>query len=262
MLVSPCRRLGWTLATSLVLIAAAAAEDPAAARIARLFAPFRTDTASLSPDGKHLAFSEHENGTLSLKLVALETNKVRRVAVSEDYVEPMSGFREKLPSRLTFLRWKSPTRLIFSVDDNVIWAINADGSEPRLLISARDVRTDWQQKRERNPLLNRAGQGRSPFSRRPNTPDMSADTDNAASLLGSRGNDEDIADAAAGLPSADTADAFAGFSLAWKTDRHPVVADLLDDDPDNILVEARSNTGLLDDAATLNGAGPACERRR
>ena len=61
MLVSLCRRLAWFLAAALVGHPLLAAEDAAAARIARLFAPFRTDAAALSPDGKHLAYSGHEN---------------------------------------------------------------------------------------------------------------------------------------------------------------------------------------------------------
>ncbi|MBI4621629.1 MAG: S9 family peptidase [Verrucomicrobia bacterium] len=257
MLVSLCRKPGWILAAGLVVLPLAAAEDATAARIARLFAPFRTDAASLSPDGKHLAYSLHENGTLALMLVALGPNKARQVAVSADYVEPMSGNKEKLPSRLTYLRWKSATRLVFSVDDNIIWAINADGTEPRRLIAARDVRTDWQEKRERNPGLTREGRGGGgggQFSRRPNTPDMAADTTPPTDPLGGSLSEEDAAAGVAGLPSADTADVFGAFALAWNTDRHPVVAELLEDDPDNILVEARSNTGLLDDAVTLNGA--------
>lgn len=255
---SALRRLGWILAGLALISSAPAGEDVSAAHLARLFAPFRTDTASLSPDGKTLAYSVHENGSLALMLVALEPNKARRIAVSDDYVEPMSGTKEKLPSRFTYLRWKNATRLVFSVDDNSLWAINADGTEPKRLIGARDVRTDFEQKRQQNPYFNRVAGGGGPGlrgvgGRRLNTPDMSADTTPPTDPLGGPLNSDDTTDGAT-IPSADTADVFSSFAMAWKTDRYPVVADLLDDDPDNILVEARSNTGMLDDAVTLSGA--------
>ncbi len=247
------------LAITLALTSVAGASEDANARIARLFAPLRTETASLSPDGKYLAYSEHEAGQLNLVIVALESNRARRIEVAEDYMEPMSGHKERLPSRLTYLGWKSATRLIFSVNDYIIWAINADGTQPKRLIGARDVRTDFEEKRRRNPIFNRMSGG--PASsrvgpggrRRVVTPDMSADT-GFNEFFSPPPDEEDTAEEDALPTEIDTADIFSGYALAWNTDRHPIVADLLTDDPENLLVEARSNTGLLDDAITLSGA--------
>lgn len=243
--------------------AASAAEDDAAARIARLFAPLRTDAASLSPDGKYLAYSEHENGQLNLLILNLETNRARRIEVAEDYAEPMSGIKERLPSRLTYLAWKNPSRLIFSVNDYIIWAISADGTNPKTLMAAREVRTDFQEKRRKNPYFDRmsGGQGIQGLDgrkgirgvRRIQTPDMDAGM-GATDFLRNAPEDEETDDEEAVMPSIDTADVFGSYALGWNTDRHPRVADLLEDDPENIMVEARSNTGLLDDAITLSGA--------
>ena len=234
--------------------------DAASARIARLFSPLRTDTASLSPDGKHLAYTEHEEGALNLIILALEPNRARRIPVADDFVVPMSGSKEKVPSRLTYLGWKNANRLIFSVNDYIIWAINADGTEPRRLIGSREVRTDWEEKRANNPYfdrMSRGGRRSGALGRQILTPDMDASV-TEAQLFGSafvtEESEEEEIDAEAAIPSIDTADVFSGFALAWNTDRHPVVANLLDDDPDYVLVEARSNTGLLDDAITLTGA--------
>ncbi|MEY4941266.1 MAG: hypothetical protein RIQ93_3001, partial [Verrucomicrobiota bacterium] len=221
---------GWALACLAFFVPALAQED-SAAKIARLFAPFSTDMASLSPDAKYLAYGLHQNGSLSLMLLELASNKAKRVALSDDYVEPMSGLKEKLASRLTFLRWKNANRLVFSIDDNLLWAMNGDGTEPRRLIGARNVRTDWKEKRERSPVFNRMAGGAGSGARRMNTPDMSADTSSLSSLLGTNAAaDGDTVDPTA-IESEDTADVFGAFALAWKTDRYPVVADMLDDDP-------------------------------
>jgi dipeptidyl aminopeptidase/acylaminoacyl peptidase len=242
--------------TLIALVSVDAADDKAATeRIARLFAPLRTDTASLSPDGKYLAYSEHEKGQLDLMIVNLELNKARRIEVAKDTAESMSGIKEKLPSRLTYLAWKSPTRLIFSVDGFIIWAIGADGSNPKILMAAREVRTDFAEMRRRNPamdLMTRRAASSSGLGFL--LPDMDAGVGAFSRLRWAPPSDEEAAEEGAVLASIDTADIFSSFMLGWNSDRHPRVADLLDADSEHILVEARSNLGLLDDAVTLSGA--------
>jgi len=47
--------------------------DAAPARLAEIFAPYRTEHATLSPDGRYLAYSEREGASSSLRWSRLIT---------------------------------------------------------------------------------------------------------------------------------------------------------------------------------------------
>lgn len=110
-----------------------------AVEIADLFKPFQTEMAALSPDGRHLAYTLREAGEMRIVIVNLESNRAKLLIVAEDQVAAMSGDREKTPSRVTFLRWATASRLIFSVEDLAVWGIDADGGNPKSLLRSRDI---------------------------------------------------------------------------------------------------------------------------
>src|SRR2546421_349778 len=102
-----------------------------------IFKPFDTDQASLSPDGKHLAYSLRSQNIVYVMIRDLETGAVMRCAMVEDDVDAFAEKKEKIPSRITFLRWATADRLIISVDDSVIWGVDPDGKNAKELVLSR-----------------------------------------------------------------------------------------------------------------------------
>ena len=127
-------------------------------RFASLFRPFRTDLATLSPDGKYLAYTVRENGAVSVAVVALDNPSAvttRVVVVTDDSATAVmeQNTREKTPGAVRWMRWVNPTRLvvetnrIFAQRGDESWvntpgeivAFEADGSDARSLVTPRDV---------------------------------------------------------------------------------------------------------------------------
>ena len=127
-------------------------------RFASLFRPFRTDLATLSPDGKYLAYTVRENGVVSIAVVAVDAPSVvtaRVVVVTDDSATAImqQNSREKTPGAVRWMRWVNPTRLvvetnrIFAQGGTDSWvsvpgeivAFEADGSDARSLVTPRDV---------------------------------------------------------------------------------------------------------------------------
>ncbi len=123
-----------------------------------LFAPFRTERAALSPDGKYLAYTVRDNGTIAVVIVEIDHPEkiTARVTVASDETStPMlaENQQEKTPSRVRWMRWTTPTRLVvetngaFAVSNGGSWTtrtgavfgMDADGRNARLLASPRDV---------------------------------------------------------------------------------------------------------------------------
>jgi dipeptidyl aminopeptidase/acylaminoacyl peptidase len=109
-----------------------------AEELALIFRPFETDHVTLSPDGRHLAYTERAGEKLDLVLRDLDANRLVRVPVGEARAEELSGAREKTPARLTFLQWATAERLVFNLNDRNIWSIKADGSGARRMADASD----------------------------------------------------------------------------------------------------------------------------
>ncbi len=241
------------LALPVFLAGAAPATD-----IAALFRPFQTEHAALSPDGRHLAYSERQDETLFLAIVDLETNRARKIALARDMVSPLSGDRERTPAQLTYLRWATASRLIFNLEDLVIWGVDADGGNARALVRARDL-----SERDTAP--------RSVLARRPAGPASGRSTflggdDNASQLaavqrallgeptdplLSDLDAEEDERDLPGSLAADQVAtdDVFAsrrGRSGLYS--RHPTIVETPTADPGFIVVEARGRIGPLDDS--------------
>lgn len=123
--------------------------SPSAERLLPYFEPMPGETtAAIAPDGRHLAFTRHENGTLYLHLLDLdERAKQRVVAVADDFLTPeygpggasVSSNREKIHARLVFLRWVSAARLVFTTNEGRLYGIDADGNEAKTLIRPKDI---------------------------------------------------------------------------------------------------------------------------
>lgn len=109
-----------------------------AEELALIFRPFETDQVTLSPDGRHLAYTERSGEKLDLVIRDLDANRLVRVPVGEARAEEMSGAREKTPARLTFLQWATPERLVFNLNDRNVWSIKADGTGARRMADASD----------------------------------------------------------------------------------------------------------------------------
>lgn len=121
--------------------AATALED----RIASWYRPLLGEMVALSPDGERIAYTRHERNELVLYLASVDRPE-RKIRLAVDDDRPVLFSREKEPARLRFLRWVSPTRIIFSptlrqtgtVPPASIFVVNADGSGARTLAKQDD----------------------------------------------------------------------------------------------------------------------------
>jgi dipeptidyl aminopeptidase/acylaminoacyl peptidase len=123
-----------------------------------LFVPLRTDSASLSPDGKFIAYSLREEGNLSVLIIEVDNpTKVRAkvtVATDETSTPTMdTETKEKTPARIRWMGWATPTRLIVETNANLatyigekwvntsgaLFAVDADGQNGRTLATPRDI---------------------------------------------------------------------------------------------------------------------------
>jgi dipeptidyl aminopeptidase/acylaminoacyl peptidase len=124
------------LAFGLLFVLGFANTLPAQSRtdeLALIFRPFETDQVTLSPDGRHLAYTERAGEKLDLVIRDLDANRLVRVPVGEARAEEMKGAKEKTPARLTFLQWATPERLVFNLNDRNVWSVKADGSGAKRL---------------------------------------------------------------------------------------------------------------------------------
>lgn len=123
-----------------------AVDDPR--RFVDIFAPFVTETASLSPDGKHLAYSIMEQGLLYVVVVAIDAPKEFRAKVAvnsvkgaqPDFYRGGSQFQEDLPARISWMNWTSATRLVVLTQVRsgpALIAFDADGANARVLATSR-----------------------------------------------------------------------------------------------------------------------------
>jgi hypothetical protein len=132
---------------------------PEPGRFKRLFEPFRTDNAALSPDGKYLAYSIREGDALSVLVVEVDhpgTAKTKVKVIDDEGATPMLEMEQKenTPGMIRWMRWVTPTRLVVETNRvfarpgtagnwqswrGAILAFNADGTDARQLISPTDL---------------------------------------------------------------------------------------------------------------------------
>jgi dipeptidyl aminopeptidase/acylaminoacyl peptidase len=114
-------------------------------RVAALYRPLQAEAVALSPDGAHVAFTRHERDELVIYLMAVEKTEPKfKIIVEGD--RPVAFSKERAPARLRFLRWASPTRVVFAptpYNNGVryvapIMAANLDGTEAKTLVTQDD----------------------------------------------------------------------------------------------------------------------------
>ncbi|WP_138223135.1 alpha/beta hydrolase family protein [Nibricoccus aquaticus] len=123
-------------------------------RFNNLFRPFRTEAAALSPDGQRLAYSLREGDNLYVITVKIDdpSRPLARILAgttrtSTPFMEVHAS--EKTPARIRWMGWATADRLLIETNANLvtdltntsggIFAVNADGSNPRTLVTPRDV---------------------------------------------------------------------------------------------------------------------------
>lgn len=168
-------RLRWLVVS--VLAAGGVRGASLDARVETLFRPPQSARAALSPDGKHLAYTSPTRRGLSLVLVALEPPGPRRTfPVDPHHDADFAAGRP--PVGLRFLRWATPSRLVFAPDARVmplpavtgpdgrpqpnpdgprivapILAADADGQQRGVLVDARQFMTTSAETRTLADLL-------------------------------------------------------------------------------------------------------------
>ncbi|HEX2101783.1 MAG TPA: hypothetical protein VHF69_14010, partial [Candidatus Synoicihabitans sp.] len=272
------------LMTAVVLASAAdlpAADDSASQRrerIAAIFQPFQTDRAALAPDGRHLAYELRRDERLFLVIVNLDRNEAVELPLTEDAPMPLSGVSEKVPKRLTQLLWATSTRLIGTVMDELLFGVNADGGEFKILLDSRDL--EWM-----TESVRKRAEGMKPSPRLIPGYDVSSPGFSTQGGLSGReltqqmreeewarqinpaydaqNTDEfgrpqpSVLSMHSDLGSPSQTDLFNSASTVGAVPTWRVfVADPLDDQPDQILVEIRGRASPWDDGGTL-GADPA-----
>jgi pimeloyl-ACP methyl ester carboxylesterase len=118
---------------------------PTAEELTTWLSPYRTEQATLAPDGRHLAYAVHENERTMIAIIDVdEPSKKVVVPVDHDAIIRDSHDHERTPIRLPFLRWVGSNRLVFQAqlpaleevdirrqreprDISVVYAVDADG---------------------------------------------------------------------------------------------------------------------------------------
>ncbi len=224
-------------------------------RFEDLFAPLRTDFATLSPDGKLLAYPARRGSKMSIVVVAADqpgkAKTVIDVLTDEDATPMLGNNKERTPARIEWLRWASANRLVvqsnaqppvhngdpgtdataaspwYSVPGVVI-AFDADGSNPKTLVTPRDLAL-----KERVPPPPPKSEFDIP------TPDQASEDAPAITDSGSTTSaDATIADQG---DSATVTD-----NTIMTVARRPQVVDLVPGDPDSIYVRAEDPTASRD----------------
>ena len=97
--------------------------------VAEFFRPFQHDLATLAPDGRHLAMTEHLRGKPpAIVIVNLDDRSSRRHAVAEGVEHAVQQ-----------LQWVSPTRLVFTTRSRSIGALELESGEITALLLSRDL---------------------------------------------------------------------------------------------------------------------------
>ncbi len=143
------------LLSCLALAAVTTALDAATReQIAALFRPFLAEQVTLSPDGRHVAYTEHARGELLVIIMKLEA-PYSKVTLAVDDDHELAFSKEKQHARLRFLRWATPNRLVFAPAEEKIpvkrprgvfgpkylapiLGVDADGKNPGKLIDGED----------------------------------------------------------------------------------------------------------------------------
>lgn len=145
------------LAATLLALPARAAAVATATEIAAWLQPDRVQQATLAPDGRHLAYTVHEDDQTLVVIIDVDDPSKRAVMpVGKDSILRDSKDREKTPLQVPFFRWANPSRLVFSTEIpslrevdvrrtkeptevSVVYGVDADGGNFKKLVDADDL---------------------------------------------------------------------------------------------------------------------------
>ena len=132
--------------------------DATASRLAKIFAPYHNEHATMSPDGRYLAYSERDAGKLFIAVVEIDhpERMTARVEVATDASSTPTietGTAEPTPAAIRWLRWVKPTRVVVETNRNsavpdlegwsnyagAIIGFDADGGNAKVLVTPEDV---------------------------------------------------------------------------------------------------------------------------
>lgn len=127
-------------------------------RLVEIFSPDRTTHASLSPDGRYLAYSLREGSALAVVVVPVDQpdKATARVEVANDATSTPTlapDAAEKTPAAIRWMGWVTPRRLVvetnrsFSAVEAGSWvngtgaimAFDADGGNARTLVTPKET---------------------------------------------------------------------------------------------------------------------------
>ena len=128
-------------------------------RVEALFRPPLGEVMALSPDGQRVAYTRQAGRNLTIVMMSLDQPGPRRTV----FVDPNREAFAQAPAQLRFLRWATPSRLVFAPTERVvplppvadkngrlgpnpdgptivspILAVDADGKQHGTLVDARD----------------------------------------------------------------------------------------------------------------------------
>lgn len=104
---------------------------PEPGRFKPLFQPFRTEIATLSPDGKYLAYTVRDKDTVNVAVIEVDHPEKMHAYVqvlSDEQATAMlvMGQAEPTPARINWMKWVSPTRLVAETNQTFSRAVGAD----------------------------------------------------------------------------------------------------------------------------------------
>ena len=128
-------------------------------RFFNLFHPFRTEAATLSPDGRRLAYAVREDENLYVAVVDVDDHAKLQlkilVGTTDSSTPALDRYHltEKNPARIRWMGWATSNRLLIETNASLatspgdgwintsgaIFGVNADGSDARTLVTPRDV---------------------------------------------------------------------------------------------------------------------------
>ena len=111
--VRSLRRICLGVVSSFAITGIASAAAVSERRIEDLFRPFLGDRITLSPDGKQVAYTQHSGRDLNLILQTLD-GLPRKLTITVDEDRVIANSKERERAALRFLRWASPTRVVFA----------------------------------------------------------------------------------------------------------------------------------------------------
>jgi dipeptidyl aminopeptidase/acylaminoacyl peptidase len=139
------RRTSFALLLTSMLVPRLMADENFRDWCVRLYRPFHAEQMILAPDGEHVAYTAHVNGSLALVLLPIAHPEKRgMIRVADDQASSIS--KARVPVKMQFLGWASSERVVFvpafeqfrNQLPTPIYIANADGTNAKAIAQSRD----------------------------------------------------------------------------------------------------------------------------